>query len=124
MKLPLSKWDLRFLDLARTVAQWSKDLSSKVGAVAVSKHNSVLETGYNGIARGVEDRPERLERPAKYIWTAHAEENLVSHAHPFSGDTHTCCGPRGTSSHDRALQGRSVCHIGVTPGRRMGSSLR
>lgn len=94
---PLSKWEKRFMDLAHNVAQWSKDLSTKVGAVAVSKHNSVMETGFNGIARGVQDLPERLERPAKYIWTAHAEENLVTHAarRHLEGSTvyvtHLCC---------------------------------
>jgi dCMP deaminase len=93
----LDKWDLRFLELARNVAQWSKDLTTKVGAVAVSKHRSVMETGYNGLARGVDDRPERLERPAKYIWTAHAEENLITHAarRHLEGTTvyvtHLCC---------------------------------
>lgn len=92
-----TKWDQRFLDLALNIAQWSKDLSTRVGAVAVSKHRSVLETGYNGIARGVKDLPERLERPAKYIWTAHAEENLITHAarRHLEGSTvyvtHLCC---------------------------------
>ena len=93
----LTKWERRFMVLAHNVSQWSKDLSTKVGAVAVSKHNSVMETGFNGIARGVQDLPERLERPAKYIWTAHAEENLVTHAarRHLEGSTvyvtHLCC---------------------------------
>lgn len=91
------KWKDRFIGLAKTVAQWSKDLNTKVGAVAVSKDKAVLETGFNGIPRGVRDLPERLERPAKYIWTAHAEENLVTHAarKALAGSTvfvtHCCC---------------------------------
>lgn len=93
-----SKWKRRFLELAHLVASWSKDPATKVGAVATSpESNAVLETGYNGLPRGVEDRPERMERPAKYLWTAHAEENLVAHAarSVLGGSTvhvtHLCC---------------------------------
>ena len=113
-----TKWDLRFLELAATVAQWSKDLSTKVGAVAVSGHRSVLETGFNGIARGVQDLPERLERPAKYIWTAHAEENLITHAarRHLEGSTvyvtHLCC-----STCARMLINSGVAKVVIGEGR-------
>jgi len=40
----------------------------------------VAATGYNGLPRGVEDKAERMERPAKYLWTSHAEENAVAQA--------------------------------------------
>ena len=77
----LTKWDSRFLALANTVAEWSKDHSTKVGAIAVSKRNAILETGFNGFPRGVsDDVAERFDRPAKYTWTAHGEENLIAHA--------------------------------------------
>lgn len=91
------KWQERFLSLAQTVAQWSKDHTTKVGAVAVASSKQILETGFNGLPRGVHDLPERMERPAKYIWTAHAEENLVAHAarKVLEGSTvyvtHPCC---------------------------------
>ena len=91
------KWQERFLSLAQTVAQWSKDPTTKVGAVAVAHSKQILETGFNGPPRGVQDFPERMERPAKYIWTAHAEENLVAHAarKVLEGSTvyvtHLCC---------------------------------
>lgn len=91
------KWQERFLSLAQTVAQWSKDPTTKVGAVAVAHSKQILETGFNGLPRGVHDLPERMERPAKYIWTAHAEENLVAHAarKVLEGSTvyvtHLCC---------------------------------
>lgn len=90
-------WTDRFLFLAEQVAQWSKDLSSKVGAVAVDSSRRIIETGYNGLPRGVNDLPERMERPAKYLWTSHAEENLVAHAarDRLFGTTvyvtHLCC---------------------------------
>ena len=92
------KWTQRFLDVARAVSSWSKDPSTKVGAVAVDPSTRrVITTGYNGLPRGVDDRPERMERPAKYVWTAHAEENLVAHAarRELAGATvyvtHLCC---------------------------------
>lgn len=91
------KWQERFLSLAQAVAQWSKDPTTKVGAVAVAHSKQILETGFNGLPRGVHDLPERMERPAKYIWTAHAEENLVAHAarKVLEGSTvyvtHLCC---------------------------------
>lgn len=90
-------WHSRFLSLAATIAQWSKDPRTKVGAVAVGASRQVLETGFNGIPRGVRDLDERMERPAKYLWTAHAEENLVAHAarKQLEGSTvyvtHLCC---------------------------------
>jgi dCMP deaminase len=66
------------MDMAILVAQRSKDPSTKVGCVVVSEDKIVVATGYNGLPRGVEDRSERMERPAKYLWTSHAEENAVA----------------------------------------------
>lgn len=91
------KWLDRFLTLAHHIASWSKDPSTQVGAVAVSPTRAIVETGYNGMPRGVEDRPERMQRPAKYLFFAHAEENLVAHAarDRLAGTTvivtHMCC---------------------------------
>lgn len=91
-----TKWMQRFLALAQSIASWSKD-TTKVGAVAVDTSKRILETGFNGLPRGVADLPERMERPAKYLWTGHAEENLVSHAarDRLAGSTvyvtHLCC---------------------------------
>ena len=93
----MTDWHSRFLSLAATIAQWSKDPRTKVGAVAVGSARQLLESGYNGPPRGVRDLDERLERPAKYLWTAHAEENLVAHAarKQLEGSTvyvtHLCC---------------------------------
>ena len=71
------KWDNRFLELSETIATWSKDPSRGVGAVIVSPLRQVLATGYNGLPRGVEDNPERLERPVKYDLIVHAEMNAI-----------------------------------------------
>lgn len=79
----LDKWDTRFLALARHVSGWSRDPSTKVGAVIVNKRRLVVGIGYNGLPRGVKDLRQRLERPAKYLYTQHAETNAILNA---SGD--------------------------------------
>ncbi len=71
-----SKW---FLEHARVAATRSKD-STKVGAALVSHDGAVLLTAFNGPPKGVEDSPDRFERPAKYLFASHAEQNLVAFA--------------------------------------------
>jgi dCMP deaminase len=92
-----TNWSARFLQLAALVASWSKDPTTQVGAVAVDDRKHILETGYNGPPQGVEDLELRFQRPAKYLWTAHAEANLVATAAAtrLRGSTvyvtHLCC---------------------------------
>lgn len=74
---PAETWQRRFLELARQISGWSKDPSRGVGAVIVSPARQVIATGYNGLPRGIEDRPERLERPVKYDLVVHAEMNAI-----------------------------------------------
>ena len=62
------------------MATRSKDPSTKVGCVISTEDKVVVATGYNGIPRDVLDKPERMERPSKYLWTSHAEENAVAMA--------------------------------------------
>lgn len=72
----MTDWDKRFIDLAEHIASWSKD-STKVGAVIVYG-KQVLATGYNGFPPGVDESIEaRHERPAKYMFTEHAERNAI-----------------------------------------------
>lgn len=75
------KWDTRFLSLAEHVASWSKDPSTKVGAVLVDDNKRIIGLGYNGFARGVEDALPRYEdRPIKYQMVIHAEANALLNA--------------------------------------------
>ena len=77
----MSKWDLRYLDVAKMVATWSKDPSSKFGAVIVDQNNRVVSIGFNGFAKGFEDSDERLnDRPFKYRHILHGEENAILNA--------------------------------------------
>lgn len=71
-------WDIRFLDLAEHVAKWSKDPSTKVGAVLVRPDRTIASVGYNGFPRGCNDNPELYDnRPIKYLRTVHAELNAI-----------------------------------------------
>lgn len=72
----------KFLRIAEAIAhQFSKDRSTKVGAVIVGKGNEVLSLGYNGSPRGcAADEDERSERPEKYFWMSHAELNAITNA--------------------------------------------
>jgi len=88
--------------MADLVAQWSKDPSTKCGAVIVGEDNEVLATGFNGFPRGVAETErlmvglddhddhegdgyvttlnDRWERPGKYEWVEHAERNAIYNA--------------------------------------------
>src|SRR5947207_3440310 len=69
------------MNLARHIAEWSKDRSRRVGAVVVGPANEVRALGYNGFPRGIDDdSPGRHERPEKYLWVEHAERNAIYNA--------------------------------------------
>ena len=72
------KWDRRFLELAGTVAQWSKDPRTKVGAVIVDAKNRVVSVGFNGFSRGTNDKVELYaDRELKLKQIIHAEINAI-----------------------------------------------
>ena len=76
-----SKWDTRFMKLAREISTWSKDPSSKIGAVIVNDDRRILATGYNGFPKGIYDTEERLnDREQKYPRIVHAEMNALMNA--------------------------------------------
>jgi dCMP deaminase len=75
------KWHVRFLRLAHEIASWSKDRSTKVGAVVVRPDRTPGPYGYNGFPRQVNDNVDRRhQRPDKYDWTEHAERNAIYNA--------------------------------------------
>lgn len=79
--------DLKFLQTAHYIAQvWSKD-TTKVGAVAVGTTRNQVAFGYNGLAPGLADTPERLaDRDVKLSLTLHAEVNALANS---KFDVHT-----------------------------------
>lgn len=81
----LHKWDMRYLELAQLIGTWSKDPSSKIGAVAVGSKGQVLSQGYNGFPRGMVDNNSLYEnREEKYSRIVHAEMNMIYNA-SFNG---------------------------------------
>lgn len=74
----MMKWDRRMLEMAYQISTWSKDPSTKVGAVITDKDYRVISVGYNGLPKAVEDKEERLNnRELKYKIIVHAERNAM-----------------------------------------------
>lgn len=74
----MEKWDARFCEMAKFVAEWSKDPNAKVGAVVFSKRGGDISIGYNGFPIGVNDSVDRLQdQDTKLEFTVHAEQNAI-----------------------------------------------
>jgi dCMP deaminase len=72
------KWDMRFLEMANLVATWSKDPSTKCGAVIVRPDFSVASVGFNGFPRQMPDSNELYDnREEKYSRIVHCEMNAL-----------------------------------------------
>lgn len=71
------KWDYRFLDLAEFISSWSKDPSTKVGAVIIDPNNRIVSVGYNGFPQGVIDDDRLNDRETKYKIIVHGEMNAI-----------------------------------------------
>jgi dCMP deaminase len=83
-------WDQYFLDLAEQVSRRSPDPHTKHGCVLVDDGRRVLSTGYNGPLSGISHDLVPSERPDKYDWYIHAEDNAVAFAR---------CDLRGTTAY-------------------------
>ena len=71
-------WDRRFLELADLIATWSKDPSTRVGAIIVDRQRRIVSQGYNGFPLGTNDDPGIYDdRPRKYRRVLHAEKNAL-----------------------------------------------
>jgi dCMP deaminase len=73
----------KYFELAKFQANlFSKDPSTKVGALFLAPHSlQVLCQGYNGFPRNIDESdPMRWERPHKYFYVSHAEQNCISNA--------------------------------------------
>lgn len=72
------EWDEYFMEIAETVAEKSKDPSSKMGCVIVDKNKRVVSLGYNGMIQGADESKMTLsERPMKYYFAVHSEMNAL-----------------------------------------------
>jgi dCMP deaminase len=71
------KWDRRFLGLSEHISRWSKDPSTKVGAI-ITNDIKIVSVGFNGLPQSTKDYPEILEnRGLKYKHIIHAETNAI-----------------------------------------------
>lgn len=82
------KWKYRFLSLAKHISTFSKDPSTKVGAVIVDRNKRIISLGYNGFPIGVYDLEERyLDRERKLKFIVHAELNAILNSKRSLEDT-------------------------------------
>lgn len=73
----MNHWDLRFMNMAREVATWSKDPSTQVGAY-IARGNRPVMHGFNGFPKGCrDDSTLYADRERKYRRTLHAEQNAI-----------------------------------------------
>jgi dCMP deaminase len=75
--------------MAALVASWSKDPSTKTGAVIVDERRRIVSIGFNGFPQGIADLEERLnDREYKYANIIHCERNALIFANrPLTGCT-------------------------------------
>ena len=77
----MKKWADRYMKLAQVISTWSKDPSTKVGAIVVGHNGEILSQGYNGFPRKIKDTNNRLNnRSKKYKYIIHAEMNAIFNA--------------------------------------------
>lgn len=82
------RWDLQFLNLAHCVRNFSKDPSTKVGAVISDQDNRVVSIGYNGFPKYIKDDDRLHDRDLKLKIIVHAEANAILFANkPLNGCT-------------------------------------
>ena len=69
--------DEKGMGLARHVATWSKDPSTKVGTAIFDEAGGVMGVGYNGFPRGIADDHRLNKRATKYAIVVHSEINAI-----------------------------------------------
>jgi len=98
-------WDAYFLVLAEQVSTRSPDPDTRHGCVLVDADHRVISTGYNGPVSGLPNEIVPLDRPAKYNWLIHAEDNAVAFARcDLRGATAYVTGPPCAACFRRLLQ--------------------
>ncbi len=102
-------WDEYFLNIAEQISRRSPDPDTKHGCVLVDQGNRVVSTGYNGPVSGLPHELIQFQRPNKYDWFIHAEDNAVAFAR---------CDLRGTTAYITgtpcAACFRRLLQVGVT----------
>lgn len=118
-----NKWDHRMVAMAQAIAGWSKDPSTKVGAVLYRPDSRIIVApGYNGPPRGVDDKGvhpgevlggSRWYRPQKYLWVEHAERNAIYNAARDGLSTNGCWLYLNYTPHVCADCARAIIQAGI-----------
>lgn len=75
------RWKDYFRQQLWLAQSMSKDANTKVGALIIDTNSKVVvASGWNDLPRGVVHTPERNERPLKYLYTCHSEQNCLMNA--------------------------------------------
>ena len=77
MKIDKIDWQIRLLKLAQHISGWSKDPSTKVGAVLATSDAKVISNGYNGLPINFDDNLI-ADRDYKIENVIHAELNCLA----------------------------------------------
>lgn len=73
-------WDMRLMNLALHVSQWSKDPRTGVGAI-IANGKREIDIGYNGFPEGISDLKSRLDDyDLKHQLIIHAEKNAMDNS--------------------------------------------
>lgn len=90
MRTLLPTWDQTFMDMAHVIAKRSKDESTQVGAVLVGSNKVIMACGFNGPSPQLDDSKVNWgDRPQKYAFVFHAEDNCIHFATQSYGDLTT-----------------------------------
>jgi dCMP deaminase len=90
----MENWNRRFIELAKHISTWSKDPSTKCGAVIVGPGRQEIAFGYNGFPRAVIDKTSRYSnRNLKYSLVVHAELNAILNARFYVDGCSLYCYP-------------------------------
>ena len=73
-------WDQMYMNMCYEVASRSPDESTHSGCYIATTDNTPISFGYNGFPRGIENTPERQQRPLKYQYFEHCERNAFYNA--------------------------------------------
>lgn len=74
----MTNWDARFIEMAKLVSTWSKDPSTKTGAVVVRQNGTVASVGFNGFPKRMPDNAELYSnREEKYSRIVRCEMNAL-----------------------------------------------
>lgn len=75
------RWKEYFRQQLWLAQSMSKDANTKVGSLIIDTNSKVVvASGWNDLSRGVAHTPERNERPLKYLYTCHSEQNCLMNA--------------------------------------------